>query len=140
LSGKNTFEEIKAFVEHFNFENGAKVLDDLKKIAPEKVTISRSKHPESAQHILDAQAAGHSKVLTLARNGADANRAESLKGMKKIKGKQLDEYPPAFTAEGGKGASVRPIAPADNMGAGARIGNLVRKLMDGAKFIIEVLD
>jgi hypothetical protein len=105
-----------------------------------KITVSKSTHAESAKHIQDAQAAGHPKVLTLDRPNAPKNRAEALQGHDKVPGKQLDEYPPAFTKEGGQGASVRPISSSDNMGAGARIGNLSRGLDDGEKIVIEVID
>ena len=99
---------------------------------PEAV-VRRSSHPESAQHILDAQAAGHPITLTIDRNGALSNRADSLRGYSKVPMKQLDEYPPAMFREGGVGASVRPISPSDNMGSGASIGNQLRKFPDGTK-------
>ncbi|MBY7114946.1 competence protein [Bacillus sp. 17RED48] len=40
--------------------------------------------------------------------------------------------------EGGKGADIRHIKPADNRGAGSYIGNKVEKLPDGAKVKIVV--
>jgi hypothetical protein len=103
------------------------------------VTVSASKHPEAAEHILDAQEAGYPSVLTLDKGGADANRALSLKGIPKIPGKQLDEYPPAMFKEGGAGAAVRPISPGDNMGAGASMGNQLRGVSNGTKVIIKVV-
>jgi len=102
--------------------------------------ISRGKHPETAQHIADAQAAGHPKELTIARNKAKSNRAASLKGKAKVPDKQLDEYPPAMFREGGSGASVRPVSPSDNMGAGATLGNQLRDLPDGARIRIDVIE
>ena len=104
------------------------------------VNISRSKYPESAAHIEDAQAAGHPEVLTIDRGGADANRAASLKDHPVVPDKQRDEYPPAMFEEGGAGASVRPITPRDNMGAGACIGNQCRGLSDGDKVRIKITD
>ncbi|MEU8340051.1 polymorphic toxin-type HINT domain-containing protein, partial [Micromonospora tulbaghiae] len=105
-----------------------------------EVTISRSTHPESAQHIEDAQAAGHPDILTINRPGAKQNRADSLRGHKKVPGKQLDEYPPAMFEEGGTGASVRAIDGPDNGGAGARIGNSLRRYPDGTRVKISVVD
>jgi RHS repeat-associated protein len=102
------------------------------------VVVSSSKHPEAAKHILDAIKAGHPEVLTIERAGASANRAASTGGLSKVVGKQLDEYPPAMFKEGGKGASVRPIKPSDNMGAGACIGNACRGLPDGSRVRIKV--
>jgi filamentous hemagglutinin len=105
-----------------------------------EVTISRSKFPQTAKHIEDAQRAGQPDVLTIERSGADARRAQSLGGRAKISGQQLDEYPPAMFKEGGTGASVRAVDPADNMGAGAAMGNMLRNLPDGAKVRIKVGD
>jgi hypothetical protein len=103
------------------------------------VTVSRSRHPESAQHIKDAQAAGHPKTVTVNRGGAKANRAASLKGIKPQSGKDRDEYPPAMFQEGGQGASVRHIEPSDNRGAGSCIGAQCRHLKDGDKVRIKVV-
>ena len=104
------------------------------------ITLSLAKHGEAAQHAADAIAAGHSSILTIAREGADANRAASIGGMAKVAGKQLDEYPPAMFLEGGTGASVRPINGSNNMSAGACIGNSCRGLPNGAKVQIRVTD
>ncbi|WP_165373848.1 NucA/NucB deoxyribonuclease domain-containing protein [Sorangium cellulosum] len=70
--------------------------------------------------------------------GAAARRAEALSGYARVPGKQLDEYPPAMFREGGSGASVRPVSPADNMGAGACIGNQCRGIPDGTRIRIIV--
>ena len=125
-------------------EDAAETLQTVKTVAGDgekalpQVYIDSSKHPESAQHALDAQTNGKPDVLTVARPGADANRAESLKGLAKVPGKQLDEYPPAMFKEGGAGASVRPISPSDNMGAGASLGNQLRNVPDGTQVQIVV--
>src|ERR1700722_16052186 len=65
------------------------------------ITISWSKYPEAAQHILDAQAAGKPSILTIDGLGADARRGASLAGIDKVPGQQLDEYPLAMFKEGG---------------------------------------
>jgi len=111
---------------------------DASKEVDKVVKLPSSKYPESAAHARDAQAAGHPDVLTIDRPGAPGNRGASLKGIDKVPGKQLDEYPPAMFKEGGAGASVRPVTPSDNMGAGACIGNQCRGLPDGATVRIEV--
>ena len=103
-----------------------------------EVVIDAKKYPQSAQHIEDAQAAGQPKVLTVDRSGAAARRRDSLRGTVRQAGKDRDEYPPAMTAEGGQGASVRPISPSDNRGAGACIGSQCRNVPNGAKIRIEV--
>lgn len=102
--------------------------------------VSRSNYPETAEHIRDAQKAGHPSELTIDRANAGVRRSKSLTGHDKVPGKQLDEYPPAMFREGGTGASVRPVSPADNMGAGASMGNQLRKHPDGTKVRIDVVD
>ncbi|MGI5193999.1 NucA/NucB deoxyribonuclease domain-containing protein [Streptomyces sp. CA-288835] len=114
-----------------------------------KVDVSESKYPESTQHIKDAIAAGAPAVLTLDRRDPDGTankdkkcnkrRKLSLKGHKKVKGKDLDEYPFAMSAEGGTGASVRAIAPGDNRGSGSTIGNALRNQPDGTQFEINIV-
>ncbi|HEX4729145.1 MAG TPA: RHS repeat-associated core domain-containing protein, partial [Jatrophihabitans sp.] len=96
-----------------------------------ELTLSKSRYPESAQHIEDAQAAGHPTELTIDRAGADANRASSLRDTDPMPGLDRDEYPPAMFQEGGDGASVRGTNPSDNRGAGASLGNQARGLPDG---------
>ena len=105
---------------------------------PKTVRVSSKAHPETAARIRDAQAASQPSVLTIERAGARSNRATSLRGHDKVPGKQLDEYPPAMFREGGAGASVRPVSPADNMGAGASIGNQCRGLACGSQVRIVV--
>jgi len=98
-----------------------------------EITVDGSKYPESAGHIADAQAAGHPDVVTMDRDGASARRAEALRGTQSTPGMDRDEYPPAFSREGGSGASVRSIPPSDNRGAGASMGNQARNVPNGAK-------
>ena len=105
-----------------------------------EITLSRSIHGEAAEHAADAIKAGHPSVLTIERSGASANRKASIGSLDKVPGKQLDEYPPAMFKEGGKGASVRPINPHDNMSAGACIGNACRGLPDGTRVRIKIGD
>ncbi|HFD9223630.1 TPA: NucA/NucB deoxyribonuclease domain-containing protein, partial [Salmonella enterica] len=101
------------------------------------IIINKSKYPESAKHIEEAQAAGKPTVLTIDRSGATKRRQESLKDTPSVKGKDRDEYPPAMFKEGGSGASVKPITPSDNRGAGACIGAQCRNLPDGTPVIIK---
>ena len=105
-----------------------------------EVEISRSKYPESAKHIEDAIANGQPEVLTIDRVGKKANRRASLKGIDKVPGKDLDEYPPAMFKEGGNGASVRPINPSDNRGAGSSFGHKLRSYQNGTKIKFKITD
>ena len=114
--------------------------DEFKVIKPVSVKISRSKYPESSQHIEDAIKNGHPSILTIKRPGAKNNRRAALKGFSKVPGKDLDEYPPAMFEEGGKNASVRPISPSDNRGAGSSMGHKLRPYPDGTKVRFEIED
>jgi hypothetical protein len=102
--------------------------------------MKRSRHPEAARHVEEAQAAGQPSELTIDRAGAQRRGREALKDHPTKPGKDRDEYPPKMFQEGGRDASVRPISPADNRGAGASVGQQLRKYPDGTKVKIEVVD
>jgi hypothetical protein len=51
--------------------------------------------------------------------------------IEEVPGQHRDEYPPAMTQQGGTGASVRPVSPSDNTGAGASMGDQMRPYPDG---------
>jgi RHS repeat-associated protein len=108
-----------------------------------EVTISRSKSPASAQHIDDAQAAGHPETVTLDRSGAQGAARAAARGRAATggtptsPGMDRDEYPPKCCAQGGAGASVRSIPSGDNRSAGAQLGNQTRTLPDGTKITIK---
>ena len=95
------------------------------------VTIDASRAPQAAQHVRDAQAAGHPSVLTLDRPGTTERRAEALRGIPIAPGLDRDEYPPATFEEGGLGASVRHIPKSDNCSAGAQMAQQLSGLPDG---------
>ncbi|MGO2303321.1 MAG: two-partner secretion domain-containing protein [Providencia sp.] len=109
----------------------------VKNNEPKVIVVDKNKYPESAKHIEDAQKLGHSNVLTIDRDGASKRRRESLKDTDPVKGSDRDEYPPAMFKEGGTGASVRPISPSDNRGAGSCIGHQCRELPNGSTVIIK---
>jgi hypothetical protein len=117
---------------------GAQIVGGLKmpEEAPTEVVVESAQHPEAVQHIQEAQAAGHPSVLTVNRPVAPANRRAAQEGTKIVKGKDRDEYPPAMTTEGGKGASVKHIDPHDNRGAGASIRRQCTHVKDGGKIRI----
>ena len=98
---------------------------------PKDVYIDPTKYPAAAGHAEDAQAAGQPDVLTVKRPGASDRRGEATAGHPTQAGSDRDEYPPAVTAEGGKGASVRNIPSSDNRGAGASVGNQIRDVPNG---------
>ena len=105
-----------------------------------EVVVDAARHPESAAHIQDAQAAGQPSTLTIDRPGAPARREDALGNTPAQPGMDRDEYPPAMFQEGGQGASVRPVTPSDNRGAGACIGNQCRGLPDGTKVEVKVTE
>ncbi|WP_434704939.1 DUF637 domain-containing protein [Pseudomonas sp. Z1-12] len=108
--------------------------------AEKTVTVSKSRFPESAQHIEDAIEAGKPGTLTIDRANAASRRRDSLRGVETKPGLDRDEYPPAMFQEGGQGSSVKHINPSDNRGAGACIGAQCRELPNGTKIRIDVVD
>lgn len=105
-----------------------------------EITFTYQSIQITSKHIEDAIKNGHPDTLTINRKGAKKNRKESLKGIDKVSGKDLDEYPPAMFEEGGEGASVRPINSSDNRGAGSTIGHLLRGYPDGTKIRIKIIN
>lgn len=117
-----------------------------------EIHVDSARHPETAQHIQEAQSGtiwrGDAStqgtpapsILTIARDGAKANRAESLRGIAPRGADELDrdEYPPAMFSEGGAGASVKYIDRSDNRGAGSVMGSDLGGLPEGARIKIVV--
>ncbi|QWU18493.1 NucA/NucB deoxyribonuclease domain-containing protein [Paenibacillus sophorae] len=96
-------------------------------------------YPETAEHIEEAMDKGESKICTIDRGGAEENRKESLKGVPTKKRYDRDEWPMAMCKEGGTGADIAYISPADNRGAGSWVGNQLDQYPDGTRieFIIK---
>ncbi|MBT2502383.1 RHS repeat-associated core domain-containing protein [Curtobacterium sp. ISL-83] len=103
-----------------------------------RIVIDSSKYPESAAHVRAAQESGHAKTLTIDRGGAKVRRQAALRGTPTKSGYDRDEYPPAMFAEGGSGASVRYVDPADNRGAGSSMGRQCTGLPDGSVVSVTV--
>jgi len=100
------------------------------------VYIDPSRYPLTADHVIDAKRAGEAKVLHLDREGADDNRDDSLAGIPTKDGHDRDEYPPAASAEGGQGASVRYVPSSDNRGAGSSMGAQLGDYCSGQAFVL----
>ena len=96
------------------------------------------KYPTVAAHIASAILAGESAICTIDRTGADQRREQSLAGIPTRDGYDRDEWPMAMCAEGGVGASVVYIDPAENRGAGSWVGTQLEKYPDGTrvKFVV----
>jgi len=96
-----------------------------------EITISRNNFPQAAQHIDDAAANGVSTSGTIDRAGASARRSAATRNTPTISGMDRDEVPPAVINNGGNGSSVKHIDIKDNRGAGASIGQQIKKLPEG---------
>ena len=116
-----------------------------------EMVIDSRKYPESAQHIREAQQGINSRggpnpgvvtqqpsIVTIDRDGADANRAASLSGIPTRAPDDRDEYPPAMFAEGGAGASVKYIDASDNRGSGSAMGSALHGLPKGTRVKITI--
>jgi len=103
------------------------------------LTIDGTRHPESARHALDAQAAGMPSEGVVDRAGSTARRKESLSGTEIKKGYDRDEYPPAVVKGDTPGASVRYITPGDNRGSGSLLGKQLQGVPDNTKVKINII-
>jgi hypothetical protein len=127
---------------------GKTAIITTKKLAwkkPVDVIIPRSKYPQTAAHINEAQRLGQPSILTIDRAGASAQRRASMKYIdrprdRRVIGRDRDEYPPAMTKEGGGNADVRYINSRDNRGAGRSFAHQVRNQPDGGKVRVIVKD
>jgi hypothetical protein len=79
------------------------------------------------RHAWDAIRAGQPEILHIDREDAQAHRRASLRGIPKVPGKDLDEYPPAMAREGGAGADIRAIDPHANRSAGALMAQQLKQ-------------
>lgn len=98
-----------------------------------QIDFPEDRYPETAKHIKDAIKSGESAICTINREDADENRKESLKDVPTKKGYDRDEWPMAMCAEGGAGADIEYITPADNRGAGSWVGNQLEGYADGTR-------
>ncbi|MDM5235706.1 DNA-entry nuclease [Bacillus cereus] len=98
----------------------------------------KERYPETGKHITNAIKEGHSEVCTIDRGGAADRRKLSLAPYRSKKGYDRDEWPMAMCKEGGKGAHIEYISPADNRGAGSWVGNKLDKYPDGTRVKFEV--
>lgn len=98
------------------------------------VAVVLAGYPNVLDHAADAVRAGRPRVLHIARGEATAHRRQSLRGIPTRPGQDRDEYPPAVSAEGGTGASVRYVASRENRASGARTGLALRGFCDGQAF------
>ncbi|KLA23756.1 DNA-entry nuclease [Bacillus cereus] len=98
----------------------------------------KERYPETGKHITGAIKEGHSEVCTIDRGGAADRRKLSLAPYPSKKGYDRDEWPMAMCKEGGKGAHIEYISPADNRGAGSWVGNKLDKYPDGTRVKFEV--
>ncbi|PEU76690.1 DNA-entry nuclease [Bacillus cereus] len=98
----------------------------------------KERYPETGKHITDAIKEGHSEVCTIDRGGAADRRKLSLAPYPSKKRYDRDEWPMAMCKEGGKGAHIEYISPADNRGAGSWVGNKLDKYPDGTRVKFDV--
>lgn len=102
------------------------------------VRLEDDRYPFTTDHILDAIRMGKRRLLHLDRAHAAQHRAEATRGIPTKPGYDRDEYPPAVSREGGRGADVRHVPSSDNRGAGASMGNQLRAYCNGHAFRVSV--
>lgn len=102
------------------------------------VELSRSRYPQSTDHIADAIAAGHPALLHIDRENADQNREEALQGWPPRPNLDRDEYPPAMSEESSADSDIRYIDPSDNRGAGSSMGNQLEDWCEEQPFRLRI--
>jgi len=98
------------------------------------VRLDDDRYPLTTDHILDAIRKGERRLLHIDRRNADERRDEALRGIPTKRGYDRDEYPPAASREGGRGADVRYVRSSDNRGAGSSMGSQLRPYCEGQAF------
>lgn len=149
--GKSRASKVQSAKQDAVRSNVSRILDPERAPTHDyEITVDSKKYPESASHIQEAQSGTISRgsrqspgapkpsVVTIDREGEEANRDESLRGIPTAPGQDRDEYPPAMFEEGGKGASVKHIDSSDNQGSGSSMGTKLRGLPKGTKVKITV--
>src|SRR4051794_7013200 len=101
------------------------------------VDLNNVTNAQTIAHERAAVANGQPRILHIDRPDAVAHRALSLKGIPTRTGFDRDEYPPAMSAEGGTGANVEYIGPADNRSAGSRMRAQLAPFCEGQAFVLE---
>lgn len=130
------------------------VADCVKRSRPVIVNLDNRKHRDVLRHAWVAQRAGQPELLRIDRPETDANRRASLRhtpswgDLSTAEQRRIDpappldphdrdEYPPAMSDEGGRGASVRYIGASANRSAGSTMGGQLRKFCNGQVFRFE---
>ena len=101
--------------------------------------IKRSTMPAIAEHISDAQAAGHPSTLTKTTQAqGEINRAAAIGSFNGIG--SPDEYPFASTEQGGAGASVRGVPLREQQAQGGTLRQFYRRnnIQVGDSFTVKV--
>lgn len=101
------------------------------------VDLNNYKHRHILDHVFDARRSGQPRVLHIRRYEAAANRRASLRGIPTKPGYDRDEYPPAMSDEGGKGADVRYVLSGENRSAGRLMGRQLAPYCNEQRFIFE---
>lgn len=101
---------------------------------------AKTKHPESAKHVKEAQALGLPRIVTVDRLGTDARRnlVNKLPAMITCRAtnkliypnNDCDEYPQAVFKENNGTPSIKTILSSDNRGSGSKIGYYLGSIAD----------
>lgn len=102
------------------------------------IYIPSDRYPETAEHVMEAEAKGKSSICTIDRKDVTEHRKQSLAGVATKPGYDRDEYPLAMCKEGGQGADIQLVHSSDNRGEGSWVSHQLRGLPDGTKVLIKV--
>jgi hypothetical protein len=103
-----------------------------------RIPISTTRWPDLAAHDRAAERT-RPYALHLDRPDAAEHRKESLQGIPTKPGMDRDEYAPAESREGGKGADVRYVPSGENRSEGAVRQHLLARFCNGQAFRLVVV-
>jgi hypothetical protein len=103
------------------------------------IDLADARYPNITDHIRDAIRQGEPEFMTLARDQAKANRRASLSasGLPSRPSQDRDEYPMAFSDEGGRTADVRYVPDTENQSSGSVVGHALSGFCDGQRFTVK---
>jgi hypothetical protein len=102
------------------------------------IDLADARYPNITDHIRDAIRQGEPEYMTLARDQATTNRkaALSASGLPSRPSEDRDEYPMAFSDEGGRTADVRYVPDTENQSSGSVVGHALSGFCDGQRFTV----
>lgn len=143
-----------AFAVTHDFDAGKRLFGDTARCKRQDrsviVNLDNARHRHILDHAWDAIQGDERQSVPRSRDGqperallhidraeSDLHRSQSLKGIPTKEGFDRDEYPPAMSREGGRGADVRYVDSSENRSSGSVMGRQLSGFCEGQPFRFE---